>query len=266
MSGLKNLAVDLYNNRRMIASLSYNDFRMKYAGSYLGIIWAFIQPIMTILVYWVVFQVGFRAAAIEKVPFILWLMSGLIPWFFHAEAMATAMNCFFEYSYLVKKVVFKISILPVVKIMSSFIVHLFFIGVMLVVFAFYGYYPTIYTLQLIYYLMCLLIITVALSYITSSIVVFLKDFGQIVSIVLQFGIWVTPIMWSYSMVADNWQWVFKINPLYYIIEGYRDSMFNHIWFWEKWNETFWFWDLTLIYFVLGFIIFKKLKPHFSDVL
>ncbi|MNW34180.1 Teichoic acid translocation permease protein TagG [compost metagenome] len=266
MQLIKRFTGDIYNNRKVILSLALNDFKMKYAGSYLGIIWAFIQPIMTILVYWFVFQVGFRSGSVEKVPFILWFMSGLIPWFFFSEALTSATNCFFEYSYLVKKVLFKISILPIVKIASSLIVHLFFVGVMILVFALYGVYPSIYTFQLFYYVFCLVFVTVALSYITSSIVIFTKDFGQIIGIILQFGMWFTPIMWNYKMLSENWRWLFKINPMYYIVEGFRDAMFNNIWFWEKWNETLWFWDISLIYFVLGFIAFKKLKPHFSDVL
>ncbi|MBY9077526.1 ABC transporter permease [Paenibacillus sp. CGMCC 1.18879] len=266
MFSIRGFSKEVYSSRRMITSLAINDFKMKYAGSYLGIVWAFVQPIVTILVYWAVFQVGFRSGQVEKVPFILWLMSGLIPWFFYYEAMTSATNCYFEYSYLVKKVLFKISILPIVKIISSFFVHIFFLAVMLLIFLIYGVYPTLYALQLIYYVGCLIAITIALSYITSSIVVFLKDFGQIVAIIMQFGIWVTPIMWNYKMVPENWRWVFKINPMYYVVEGYRDSMFNHVWFWDKINETLWFWNLTLLYFVIGYIVFKKLKPHFSDVL
>lgn len=266
MSSLRSVTKEMYDIRKLTASLAINDFKMKYAGSFLGIIWAFIQPIVTILVYWLVFQIGFRAAPVEKVPFILWLMSGLIPWFFFYEALTSSTNCFFEYSYLVKKVLFKISILPVVKILSSFFVHVFFLVVMLIIFSIYGVYPTIYMLQLIYYLGCMIVILLGLSYITSSIVVFFKDFGQIVGIFMQFGIWVTPIMWNFNMIPPNWHWVFKINPVYYIVEGYRDALFNHVWFWEKINDTLWFWNLTLIYLVLGIILYKKLKVHFSDVL
>ncbi|MDU5946145.1 MAG: ABC transporter permease, partial [Paenibacillus macerans] len=68
MQLIKNFAGDVYRNRKIILSLALNDFKMRYAGSYLGIVWAFIQPIMTILVYWFVFQVGFRSGSVEKVP------------------------------------------------------------------------------------------------------------------------------------------------------------------------------------------------------
>jgi len=260
------LIKDIFKNRNLILRLSHNDFKTKYAGSYFGIVWAFIQPIMTILVFWFVFQIGFRTPPVKDVPFILWLMTGLVPWFFFSEAWINATNCYFEYSYLVKKVLFKVSILPCVKILSSWYVHFFFILFMISVHIIYKVYPTIYCAQLIYYMFCLVFYILSISFISSSLVVFFKDIGQIISIILQFGMWLTPILWSYTEVAENYRWIFKINPLFYIVEGYRDAMFNHVWFWEKINESLWFWDISIIYFILGIIFFKKLKPHFADVL
>ncbi|MGG7153662.1 ABC transporter permease, partial [Clostridium neonatale] len=145
---IANLVKDLYLNKRLIWNLSKNDFKTKYAGSYLGIIWAFIQPIVTILVYWFVFEFGLKAGSpIENVPFVLWFMAGLIPWFFFQEALMNATNCMMEYSYLVKKVVFKISILPIVKIISALFVHLVFIGFLFLVASIYGFYPSKYIIQ-----------------------------------------------------------------------------------------------------------------------
>ena len=75
-----------YQNRAMIVKLAKNDFRTKYAGSYLGILWSFVQPITTILLYWFVFQVGFRTPSVGSYPFVLWLTAGLVPWFFFSDA------------------------------------------------------------------------------------------------------------------------------------------------------------------------------------
>jgi teichoic acid transport system permease protein len=258
---------ELNNNKRLIWNLSKNDFKTKYAGSYLGIIWAFIQPIVTILVYWFVFQFGLRAGSpIKDVPFILWFMTGLIPWFFFQDALLNATNCMLEYSYLVKKVVFKISILPIVKIISALFVHLVFIGFLFFVCFIYGFYPSQYTIQLIYYSVCTFFIALALSYATSAIVVFFRDLGQIINIFLQIGMWMTPIMWSYTIMPEKYQWILKMNPLYYIVEGYRDTFINHVWFFERYFQTVYFWIITLGLFIIGAMIFKKLKPHFADVL
>ncbi|MCB2312008.1 ABC transporter permease [Clostridium tagluense] len=265
--GVFTLIQELNNNKVLIWNLSKNDFKTKYAGSYLGITWAFIQPIVTILIYWFVFEFGLKAGSpIKDVPFILWFMTGLVPWFFFQEALLNATNCMVEYSYLVKKVVFKISILPIVKIISALFVHLVFIGFLFIVAAIYGFYPSQYTIQLIYYSFCTFFIALSISYATSAIVIFFKDLGQIINIFLQIGMWMTPIMWSYTIVPQRFQWIVKLNPMYYIVEGYRDTIINHIWFYQRYFQTVYFWIITLGLFAFGAIIFKKLKPHFADIL
>ena len=119
------LPMELYHNKRLILSLSRNDFKTKYAGSYLGIVWAFIQPVVTIMVYWFVFTIGLKAGDMAEYPFVLYLISGIIPWFFFQDALNGGTNALMEYNYLVKKVVFKISILPIVKVLSALFVHAF---------------------------------------------------------------------------------------------------------------------------------------------
>lgn len=258
---------ELKNNRTLIWNLSKNDFKTKYAGSYLGITWAFVQPIVTILVYWFVFEFGLKAGSpIEHVPFVVWFVSGMIPWFFFQEGLLNATNCMLEYSYLVKKVVFKISILPIVKIISALFVHLVFIAFLFVIATIYGFYPSQYSIQLIYYSFCTLCITLALSYATSAMVIFFKDLGQIINIFLQIVMWMTPIMWSYTILPGRLQWIVKLNPMYYIVEGYRDTFINHVWFFGRYFQTVYFWVITLGLFMIGTVIFKKLKPHFADVL
>ena len=261
------LLKELYRNRTLIWSLSKNDFKTKYAGSYLGIFWAFVNPIVTILIYWFVFEFGLKATSpINNIPFVLWFIAGIVPWFFFSDALSNATNSFLEYSYLVKKVVFKISVIPIVKIISASLIHLVFITFIIVVYMAYGKFPNIYTFQLIYYSFGTFVLSLAISYATSSIILFFKDLGQIVSISLQIGMWMTPIMWSYTIIPQNLQWIAKLNPMYYIVEGYRDTLINGVWFWQRYNQTAYFWVFVLGTFLLGAIIFKKLKPHFSDVL
>lgn len=261
------LLQELNNNKILIWSLSKNDFKTKFAGSYLGIVWAFIQPIVTILVYWFVFQIGLKAGSpIKGIPFALWFIVGLVPWFFFQEALLNATNCMIEYSYLVKKVVFKISILPIVKIVSALFVHLVFIMFLFGVAIAYGFYPSQYTIQFIYYSFCVFILVLALSYATSAIVIFFKDLGQLINIFLQIGMWMTPIMWSYTIIPEQYQWMVKLNPMYYVVEGYRDTFIKHVWFLDRYFQTAYFWIITLGLFACGAMIFRKLKPHFADVL
>lgn len=258
----------LIDNRKLIWDLAQNDFKTKYAGSALGIVWAFVQPLVTILVYWMVFQFGLRSSSpVEGVPFIVWLTAGMIPWMFFNEALMNATSCFIEYSYLVKKVVFKISILPLVKIISSFFVHAVFLGFVTVVCLIYGTIDGPEVLQVFYYMICMIVLVVGMSFITSAFNVFLKDFGQIISIVMQITMWATPILWPNTIVPQKYQFILKLNPVYYFIEGYRDAFScNGVWFWDKGFQTFLFWGISMVAFVIGASVFKRMKPHFADVL
>ena len=264
------LPADIIRNRRLIAKLAWNDFRTRYAGSYLGIVWAFIQPIITILVYWFVFSVGFRAGTGDLgIPFVLYLVAGIVPWFFFQDGLIGGTASLLEYNYLVKKVVFNISVLPVVKILSAAVVHCFFVLFTIILYMGYGHFPDFYYLQIIYYSGCTFVLILGISYFTCSVVVFFRDLSQIISILLQVGIWLTPIMW---VAEDNLAGhpailkILKLNPMYYVVSGCRDSLISkkliidHPWW------TLYFWTVTLLCLAVGTTVFRRLKIHFADIL
>lgn len=267
---LIDIPVQIYNNRKLAFTLAKNDFKTKYAGSYLGMIWAFIQPIVTILVYWFVFSVGLKAGNVGEYPFVLFIVVGIIPWFFFSDSLNGGTNAMTDYNYLVKKVVFNIDILPFVKVLSAFFVHCFFIVFALILCAILGYPPSIYTIQLFYYIFCNFVFILGLIYLSSAIVVFFRDLGQFINIfILQVGVWLTPIMWNANtMLKPTALKIFKLNPMYYIVSGFRDSILDKNWFWEgdRLLWTIYFWILTVLVFGLGVKIFRRLKVHFADVL
>lgn len=262
------LPVELWQSRELICKLSINDFRSKYSGNYLGIFWAFVQPVVTVLVYWFVFAVmrGDWGLDGNGYPFVLWLVCGIVPWFFFSDAISQGTNALLSYEFLVKKVVFKISILPIIKVISAMFIHVFFVVFTLVLLAAYGFFPDLYTLQVVYFSMCMFFLTLAMSYITCSVVVFFRDLGQIIAICLQVGIWITPIMWNIEVLPRYLQIIFKLNPVFYVVDGYRMALLDKMWFWEHFYSTAYFWIFTVVCFLFGALIFKKLKVHFADVL
>ena len=264
---MSNSKKQLREDATLVMRLAKNDFKTKYAGSYLGIFWAFVQPVVTVLVYWFVFS-KLRSGMVRSVPFILWLIAGLVPWFYFSDCMNTGCNALIEYSYLVKKVVFRIEVLPVVKIVSALFVHLFFIAVLLVLYTIMGFPPTITAIQIIYYTFCMFVLTLGIAYLNCSVAVFFRDLTQIVSIMLQVGVWMTPIMWNFSdfNLSPPVQVLFKMNPMYYIVEGYRGALIDKVWFWERPGLTAYFWGLTLVIMFIGTRVFGKLRIHFADVL
>lgn len=258
--------LDIYRGRELLWELTKKDFQIRYLGSYLGILWAFIQPMVTVLIFWFVFQVGFKSKPVDNFPFVLWLVAGMFPWFFLSDSINSAASSIADNSYLVKKVVFRVSLLPIVKLISALIIHLFFVGILIVMFAAYGYWPTLYSLQVIYYIFAASCLLLGIAWITSALSIFLKDIGQIIGMMLQFTFWGTPVFWSYKMIPEEYWMFLKLNPAYYIIEGYRDCFIYHKWFWENPHITLYYWAFTAIVMICGAVAFKKLRPHFADVL
>lgn len=258
-------------NLGLVWKLAKNDFKTRYAGSYLGVVWALVQPVITVLMYYIVFDKIFqsRSEAVAggiAVPYVLFLTAGLVPWFYFSEGLSNGTNALLQYNYLVKKVVFNIDILPLIKIIAASFIHIFFVGVLLVIASIYGYYPNLYTIQLLYYSVCMFVLLLALSYATSAVVVFFRDLGQIIQILLQIGMWATPILWNIASIPKGWQIVMKLNPVAYIVLGYKATICESKGFWVDWKYTLYFWCFVGVFMLLGRMIFKKLKIHFADVL
>lgn len=264
------LTKEIVKKRKLIWDLGKADFRKRFVGSYFGIVWMFVQPIVTVLIYFLIFgPYGFRSEPPVPAPYVLWLVPGIVPWFFFSEALNTGTGCLHEYSYLVKKVVFPVEVLPIIKLISCILVHGFFVLIMAGLYICYGRMPLLTWIQVIYYSFAASVLALAFSYLTSAIQVFFKDITQIVGICLQFGMWMVPIMYDESMFTDKLpalEIVFKLNPFYYIVAGYRDSMLTGDWFWERPTLTLYFWGITAVLFLFGLKVFKRLRPHFSDVL
>ena len=257
---------DIIVNRKFLWQMMIRDFKQRYITSYLGILWAFIQPTVTVFIFWFVFQVGFKSTPVNNFPFILWLVCGMFPWFFLSESILSATNSIIESSFLVKKIVFRVELLPIVKIISALVVHCFFIVVLFAMFAAYGYLPSIYNLQIIYYLLAMICLAIGISWLTSSLTVFMRDIGQFVAMMLQFGFWGTPIFWNLNSIPEYLQPILKLNPAYYIVEGYRQSFIYKQCFWEHLYLTIYFWLATVFIMLIGAWCFRRLRPHFADVL
>lgn len=252
-------------NVEQICSLAYSDFISRFSGSYLGILWGIIQPMSTILLFWFVFQVGFRSNPVDDVPFILWLSAGMIPWNYFYDSWVGGTSAFVSYGYIVKKVVFKVETLPVVKSLSSAILNVFFNIILLCIYTLYGEFPGYHMIDMIYFSLCVMALSLGLSYVTATLNVFMKDIGQFLGIVLQFLMWLTPMMWDYHML-EEYSWFYRFNPLHYVINGYREALINGKWFFTNWQQMLWFWGITILLCVFGNKLMHRLKIHFADVL
>jgi len=251
----------------MIMRLAANDFKSRYASSLLGVLWAFVQPVVTILVFWFVFQMGFKNPPIENMPYILWFIAAYVPWIYFNDMISFGVNSLADYSYLVKKVKFKVEYLPLIRIISSLFVHIFFIFFIFFMFFCYSYPVSVFSVQAVYYSFSLTVFSGGLVLLLSAFSVFFRDIAQIVMIILQVGFWATPIFWNVADIEEIWVLkIIKLNPLYYIIEGYRESFVYNIPFWKHPVQTVYFWAITIIVCLMGGFTFNRLRSHFADEL
>ena len=258
---------DVINKRRVIYELAKRDFKQQYQGSYLGFIWMFLQPIMYVSVLYAVFSLGFKAeASVNDMPFSLYLIAGMVAWLYFSSNLSAICGVIKNHAFLVKKVDFRLSVLPFVKLLSSLVPHLALVVLTIALAWYQGYSPSFYTLQVLYYTFSMCVLLLGIGWITSSTSIFVKDITKVVALVVQFGFWLTPLFWNIQMIPQVYQWLAKLNPVYYIVTGYRDSIIAHVPFWQRVDEAIYFWVVTLSLLLLGILLFRKLKPHFAEVI
>ena len=244
--------------RGVILRLAANDFRRRYLGSAFGAAWSVVPTLVTIAIFWFVFEVGVR--------YQMYHALALVPWNFFAEAVSRGSSAVMENAYMVRKVKFRAGILPITAILPAAAVHVAFVLALLAFVWAYGYGPSVYWLQIPYYMLATLALALGIAWACSAIVVFFQDLQQIIGLALQVAFWVTPIVWPRELMPASYTWLFKLNPVYYLVEGYRDALLNQRWFWDRHAESAVFWIVTLAVGVAGAAIFRRLRPQFADML
>ena len=257
---------EVHERRRQIYDLTKRDFANRYTGSFLGIMWAFLEPIAMMAIMWAVFSLGMKATPRGNVPFVAYLFTGQTAYNFFSSAVASSSNVIRSFSFLVKKVKFRIAILPIVKILSALIIHLIFLFIVMAVIWVSGIKPSFYWLQTIYYLIAMLAMLLGLGWLLSALGVFIRDIANVIGILLTFGFWLTPIFWNKEMIPPAYQPYLCLNPMFYIVQGYRDSFLYHVPFWSHPIYTAYYWAFICFLLLAGILAFKKLRPHFADVL
>lgn len=256
----------LLDQRYLIWTMVKREIAAQYVGSLLGFIWTFIHPLVMITIFWVVFEIGFKAKPDHNIPFVVWLIAGMSIWLAFAEIMNNSSGVVVQNSNLVKKTVFQSQILPIVKILVSMINHAVFMVILLVFICMNDLSFSLYFLQALYYLACMIILALGWSWIVSALSVFVKDVTQIANVVIQIGFWATPIMWNIKLMPEGLQSYIKLNPMWYVVQGYRESFIYFVPFWKHPYQTLYFWFIALAVLISGALIFKRLKPQFADVL
>jgi ABC-type polysaccharide/polyol phosphate export permease len=255
----------LYLNRLLIFELTKRDFKTKYIQNLFGLSWAVLEPLSMLLILWIVFTKVFPSGNTSGFPFYLYMLTGLIAYDFFNKALNQATRSIKDFSFLVKQVNFRIAVLPMIYIFSELII----LGIILCVLMFFcllsGVYPSVYWFQVFYYIFSACCLLISISWFTSSILCFFPDIYFIISITMRVLFFFTPIFWQVKTVSPQYIGILKLNPLFYLVEGFRMSFLTHQPFWSDTRGTLYYWLVTIFFFFIGIMVFKRLRPHFADV-
>ncbi|MBR1884440.1 MAG: ABC transporter permease [Clostridia bacterium] len=257
----------LIKNRKLVLQLGKNDFKNKFASTSLGAVWGFIQPFVFMFTYVIVFQFILKTESSGDYPFIVWYLPGLAMWQIINDSVINGSNSIRNYSYLVKKVVFPVDIIPIISLTSSFIVGIFLLVIATSVSVIFGYLPNV--LLLVYMIFAALCFIISLVRFTSAVTTLVPDFSNLVSVVMQLMFWFTPIMWNVSQLAeyDILAKIVKSMPFSYLVTGFRQVFIaEDIITKDNYIYTIIFWLVTVLIYIWGNSVFKRNKKDFADVL
>ncbi len=256
-----NVFKNLYQYRELLKTNVKKEIRGKYKNSFLGVLWSFLNPLLQIAVYAIVFPLILRNT---QENYVIFLCCGLIPWTFFSTAITRASFTMVENGNILKKVYFPREILPI-SVVTSEAVNFMISTIIILTFVIFGglgitkyvlFYPIILVVQ---YLLLL-----AISLIVSSICVYIRDLQHFIGIFIQLLFYATPVVYSAETIPENFAWVLKINPMTYIIDGYRNIFYN-----QTAPDVKALLILLLILIVaiaVGYVIFNKLQKGFAEEL
>lgn len=251
----------------VIFKLARVDLIKTYRGSALGWAWAIIKPSVTIFVYWFAFSIGLRHSnPVGDYPYIVWLVVGIVPWFYISEMLTQGTEAIRKYKHLVTKMNFPVSTICTFVSLSKIFVNICIIGIVLVIYALIGGSIDIYLLQLPFYVLAMLTFFTAWSVMASPLSAISKDFGNLVKSFTTAVFWMSGIMWNPDNIPVDWmRQLLKINPVTYIAEGFRDMFIYKQWFFEK-KETIAFIIVLIVMWLLASFVYKSLRKDIPDVL
>lgn len=250
---------DLFTNRTILAQLAVYDLRHDYLGTWFGFLWAFVHPLLSAAILYAVFSHGFKGGS-----YFLWLLTALFAWQYVSLCIRGGSMSIVQNSFLVRKLRFHVEFLPFVKVVSASMLHLAFVLLLYTASLASGIAPGLHNLQILYYWCAGTLFALSISLLAAGAMVFFRDLAGVVEVFLQLLFLGTPIFWQDSQLPERWLFWMRLNPLYYVVTGYRQSLLEPQFFWTDPYAALVFWLPVLLLLTAGLLIFRRLRPMFAD--
>lgn len=265
---LINIIKEHIDYKKQIGKLAKADITKTYRGAALGWSWAIIKPTVTIFVYWFAFSIGLRMSSdVKGYPYFLWLIAGVVPWFYMSEMITAGTDSIRKYSYLVTKMKFPVSTIPTFVNISKLLIHLILMFIVIVIFRLFGYAMDIYYLQIPFFILLTFVFFELWGLLSAPLGAISKDYSNLVKSFITAIFWLSGIMWNPDTMSNGILKKFlMINPITYLVNGFRNCFINKVWFWEQPQRLIYFGIICLMMLIVGLIVYKKLRKEIPDVL
>ena len=266
---LENLGT-LYRYRVLIQNLVSRELKARYRGTVLGFLWSFFNPLLLMVVYTIVFGliINPRDPTFNNSPWLyaLYLFSGVLPWVWFSSSSIESANVLMIHGNLIKKILFPAEILPVVTVTSNLVHFSFGLPILLLFLLLFGKSVSVYMLLLPAVVLVQFIFSLAFGFLISSLTVHFRDIKDILSNLLTFWFFATPIVYPVSFESVRRSRVLRtllnLNPMTHIIGGYHDCLFyGRMVRWPYLGATL---ALSLVFFGLSYAVFDRLRDSFPE--
>lgn len=258
---MTNIFKNLYQYRELLKTSVKKEIRGKYKNSFLGVIWSFLNPLLQIAVYALVFPLILRNT---QENYVIFLCAGLIPWTFFSTAISRSSFTMIENGNIIKKVYFPREILPISLVTSEAVNFLIATIIILGFVVFNGLGITKYIIFYPIILLAQYLIILAISFIVSSVTVYFRDLQHFIGVALQLLFYATPIVYASESIPADFAWILKINPMSYIIDGYRAIFYNQTM--PNLTSIGIIIVIAIVCCAIGYAIFCKLQKGFAEEL
>lgn len=268
MNTLKTIIKEHIEWRSQILKLAKSDIIKTYSGAALGWAWAIVKPTVTIFVFWFAFSIGLRKGGeVAGFPFVLWMMAGMIPWFYMSDMITQGAGAIRKYKFLVTKMKFPVSTIPTFIGLSKLLIHVCLLMIVVLIFVMKGFYPDIYYLQLPFYMLLMVSFFIVWGLFSSMLSAISSDFLNLVKSLTTAIFWMSGIMWDVNNIHIEWiKILLYFNPVTYIATGYRNVFIYKTWFWEQPEQLAIFMALFVVMVLAAIWSYKKLIKEIPDVL
>lgn len=261
----KNYLKDLWRYRELFYILSWRDINVRYKQTVLGVLWALLRPFLTMVVFTIIFGKLAKLPTEGSAPYAIMVFAAMLPWQFFASSITEAGNSLIDNAQLITKVYFPRLIIPASSIITCLVDFFISFGVFILILVYYRFLPTIHILFLPLFLLMAFIAALGIGLYITSLNVKYRDFRYVIPFIVQFGLYLSPVGFSSTIIPEQYRLVYCLNPMVAVIDGFRWAIIGHgsaIY----WPGFFLSLSVILLFFFLGISKFRAMEKSFADMI